>query len=190
MQKILSLVLIVLLVTFAGCKKDSSSSPTNPITPASNLYGSGSLSFTAGSLGNLSFSGSWTGASVGSTGTAVEALTGKSGSDYGAIIYGYTWHSSTSWDNAMVDIATTGTPITTGTYTTNDGLTFLFTKGSTSNTDYSNEYMLTTGSCQLTSYSSSGMKGTFSGTATKLSDQTTVSITTGSFDVTFGTTGM
>ena len=57
MQKILSCVLIVLLVAIVGCKKDSSSNPINPNTPAGNLYGSGSISFTAGSLGNLSFSG-------------------------------------------------------------------------------------------------------------------------------------
>jgi hypothetical protein len=195
MQKVLSFVLIALLVVFFGCKKDesSSSNPTSPNNTTSNLLGSGSLSFTAGSLGSFSFSGSWTGASVGSSGTAVEALTGKSGSDYGAIIYAYTWHSSTNWDNAMLDLANTGTPITTGTYVpgaNNNELAFTFTKGSTSSTDFSNEYILTSGSCQLTSYSSSGMKGTFSGTAMRVSDQTTVSVTNGSFNVTFGTTQM
>jgi hypothetical protein len=190
MQKILSLVLIVLLIAIVGCKKDSTSNPTNPNTPASNLYGSGSLSFTAGSLGNFSFSGSWTGASVGSSGTAVEALTGKNGSDYSAIIYTYTWHSSTNWDNALLDLENTGSQITTGTYTIGNGFAFMFTKGSTSATDFSNEYILTSGSCQVTSYSSSGMNGTFSGTAIKYSDQTTVTITNGTFNVTFGTTTM
>ena len=193
MQKFLSLVLIVLLAVFIGCKKDESSSPTSSNNPASTVLGSGSISFTAGSLGSFSFSGNWTGASVGSSGTAVEALTGKNGADYGALIYGYTWHSSTNWDNAFLDLANTGAPITTGTFVVganNNELTFTFTKGSTSAADFSNEYILTSGSCQLTSYSSSGMKGTFSGTAIRVSDQTAVSVTNGSFDVTFGTTPM
>jgi hypothetical protein len=189
MQKILSLVLIVLLVTIVGCKKDSSN-PTNPNTPASNLFGSGSLSFTADSLGTFSFSGSWTGASVGSSGTAVEALTGRSSTDYAAIIIAYRWHSSTNWDNAVLGL-TTANPITTGTYTTSNGLTFYFTKGGTSaGGNSSNMFILTSGSCQVTSYSSSGMKGTISGTAIRATDQATVTITNASFDVTFGTQTM
>jgi len=187
MQKIFSLVLIVLLVAIVGCKKESSSNPTNPNTPASNLYGSGSISFTADSLGNFNFSGTWTGASVGTSGTAVESLKGQSGSTYAAIINAYTWHSSTNWDHAMLEITSDGTPITTSTYTAGDGLTFTFTKGGTSAASGSNVFVLSGGSCQVTSYSSSGMKGTISGTATRYSDNATVSITNGTFDVTFGT---
>jgi hypothetical protein len=151
------------------------------------MYGSGSISFHADSIGNFSFSGAWTGASVGTSGAAVEAITGKSGSTYAAFIYAYTWHSSTNWDYVILEITNDGTPITTGTYTAGNGLTFMLSKGATSATGGSNMFILESGSCQITSYSSSGMKGTISGTATRPSDQATVSITNGTFDVTFGT---
>ncbi len=141
---LLTCAVLCMSLFFVSCKKSSGSSTSsnNPggNNPGSNLYGSGSLSFTAGSLGNLSFSGSWTGVSVGSSGTAVEALTGTSGSDHAAIIYAYDWHSSNNWDNAMLDL-TSSTAIAPGTYTTNTGLLFFFTKGSTSATDNSNEYL-------------------------------------------------
>ena len=174
MQKILSCVLIVLLVAIVGCKKDSSSNPINPNTPAGNLYGSGSISFTAGSLGNLSFSGSWAVTSSGNTGNSV--------------VIGNTWHSSSNWDMVTLLLWTNGTGTDTVGITDN-GFSFTFLKGGTSSTDISNEYTLTSGTCHVTSFSSTGMQGTFSGTAAK-SDQSTVTITNGTFNVTFGTAGM
>jgi hypothetical protein len=190
MKYFITVVIIAILIGSTGCSDDKSSNPTNPNNPASNIYGSGSISFNADSIGNFSFSGSWTGAAVGTSGTAVEALTGKSGSTYAAIIYAHTWHSSNNWDNVILEITKDGTPITTGTYTATNGLTFMFTKGATSTSGGSNMFILDNGSCQITSYSSTGMKGTISGTATRPTDQATISITNGTFDVTFGSYSM
>ena len=184
MQKVMSLFLIAMLIAIVGCKKDdSSSSPTssNNTTTTSHLLGSGSISFTAGSLGSLSFSGSWAGTSSGSSGTGVEALTGSSAT----YVAGYTWHSSSNWDIATLLLWTNGTGTRTNSSIASD-FSFTFVKGGTSATDQSNSYSLTLGTCNVTNFSSSGMQGTFSGTATN-SQNNTVSVTNGSFNVTFGT---
>jgi hypothetical protein len=180
---------IILIVFVVSCKKSESFTNSNPTT---SDMGSGSISFNTSTKGNISMNGAWTGSAVGSSGTAVAAVTGHDGADYGAIIYGYAWHSSTNWDYVWLDIATTGGPLTTGTYSVgadNKELAFEFSKGGSSPTDASNVYYLMSGSCNLTNYSSTGMKGTFSGTAvhynaTGTEDSTFV--TNGSFDVTFG----
>ncbi|MGD0037448.1 MAG: hypothetical protein ABSC53_09175 [Bacteroidota bacterium] len=100
-------------------------------------------------------------------------------------VAGYTWHSSSNWDITTLVLWTNGT----GTYTNSSsasGFSFTFVKGGTSSTDYSNTYTLSIGTCHVTSFSSSGMQGTFSGTATN-SQNSTISVTNGSFNVTFET---
>jgi hypothetical protein len=181
------IVSVVLVFMMTSCKKSSSDNPTGPNNPASTVMGSGSISLTTSTLGNFSANGTWTGSASGSSGSAVAAFTGQDGSDYGAIIYGYIWRSATDWDNVWLIIATTGTPISTGSYTIGGDreFTLLVSKGTSSAGDISNGYYMTSGTCTITSYSSTGMQGTFSGTATRGTE--TTSITNGSFNVTFGT---
>jgi hypothetical protein len=191
MKYFIIVVIIVLLIGSTGCSDDKSN-PANQNNPINNLYGSGSLSFNADSIGNFSFSGSWTGAATGSTGVAVAAWTGQTSpsSDYEAIIYARTMHSTTNFDYASLVISVS-TPITSGsTYTFGNGLTFMFAKGESSMTSGSNMFVLINGTCQVTSYSASGMQGTITGTAMRSADQAMVSITNGSFNVTFGTSAL
>jgi hypothetical protein len=181
------LISVALVLLMASCKKSDSGNPAGPDNPASTLLGSGSISLTTSTLGNFSINGAWTGSASGGSGSAVAAFTGQDGSDYGAIIYGYVWRSTTDWDNVWLIIATTGTPISTGSYTIGGDreFTVLVSKGTSSAGDMSNGYYMTSGTCTLTSYSSTGMQGTFSGTAERGTE--TTSITNGSFNVTFGT---
>ncbi len=192
MKKSLVTVLIMLMclsLLSISCKKDSSDdNPAGPDNPASSVYGSGSISFTAGALGTISMSGAWNGQSSGTSGSAVEALTGQSGNDYGAVIYGYAWSSSNKWNNIWLSVGNTGSAITTGTYTVGADqkeLIFMFSLDGTSQTDMSNSYYFTSGTCNVTSYSTSGMQGTFSGTASN--GTSTVNVTNGTFNVKFGT---
>ena len=180
-------LLLCMSLFMVSCKKSSS----NPTNPGSNLLGSGSLSFTGGTLGSFGFSGAWTGSASTGSGGAVEALTGVQDLVYGAIVYGYYWHSTTNWDLAWLYVANQGSALTPGTYTlgaTNKGFQFWFEKGANSSSvNDSLEYILMSGTCTVTSYSSTGMKGTFSGTAVNLVNTTsTINVTNGSFDVTFG----
>lgn len=180
--------LLCMSLFIVSCKKSSS----NPTNPGSDVLGSGSLSFSADTAGTFNFSGAWTGSASTGSGSAVEALTGVSDSVYGGVVYGYYWHTSTNWDLAWVYVGNKGSAITPGTYTvdgTNKEFQFWFEKGATSAAvNASNEYVLVSGTCTVTSYSSSGMKGTFSGTAVNtLHTTTTISVTNGSFNVTFGT---
>jgi hypothetical protein len=186
MKYIITIVIAVMLIGLTGCSDDKSSNPTDSNNPASNLYGSGTLAFTADSIGNFSYSGSFI-STTAATGTGVAAWTGKPSttSDYEAIIYARKANSTTSTDYASLVISNQAA-ITTGTYTSpGGGLTFMFEKG-----EASNVFVLTIGTCQITTYSASGMKGTFSGTAIRSSDGATVPITNGTFDVTFGTVSM
>lgn len=182
MKKLLGTFVVITLVVSiglfsTGCKEEG---PTGPPAGGGG-YGSGTISSTSTTQGNLSF----TGQGVLPLGAGPSVVAVYDTVDNGLQILGYQQVSGRNYSFILVSFRTPG-GVSARTYTIGGDGAFIFiaTNYDTSRSADSAAFMSVSGSITVTSVSGTGVQGTFSINAIRLSPSASATFT-GSFNVTY-----
>jgi hypothetical protein len=184
MKKLLQALIVIALVVsiglfFTGCKKDDGS--TGPTPSGGGRYGSGTISSTSTTQGNLSF----TGQGVFPIGAGPSVIAIYDTVENGLQVIGYQQVSGSNYNLIVLQLGTQGS-VSAQTYTmgANNSYVLIGANIDTLQTVESLAFVPISGSIMVTSVSGTNVVGSFSVIAIRQSDNTTTQFA-GNFNVTY-----